>query len=64
MGYNGAVQVVDFKGMYYFESGYLQPSYTNAMTYNHPIDQKGHIASTPHSGTVAYTPYIGLLVSL
>ena len=38
MGYDGAVQVVDFEGMYYFESGYLQPSYINAMPYNNPLD--------------------------
>ena len=36
MGYDGAVQVVDFEGMYYFKSGYLQPSYMNAMLYDHP----------------------------
>ena len=31
MGYNGAVQVVDFEAMYYFESGYLWPGYTNTI---------------------------------
>ena len=38
MGYDGSVQVVDFEGMYYFESGYLQPGYMNAMPYDHPLD--------------------------
>ena len=63
MGYDGAVQVVDFQGMYYFELGYLQPGYTNAMPYDHPLDQQGHIASTPHSSVAAYTSYIGFVAS-
>ena len=63
MGYDGAVQVVDFEGMYYFESGYLWPGYTNAMPYDHPLDRQGHIALTPHSGAVAYTSYIRLVAS-
>ena len=33
------------------------------MPYDHPLDQQGHIALTPHSGTVAYSSYIGLVAS-
>ena len=63
MGYDGAVQVVDFEGMYYFKLGYLQPGYTNAMPYDHPLDWQGHIALTSHSGVVIYTSNIGLVAS-
>ena len=38
MGYDSAVQVVDFEGMYYFECGYLWPGYMNAILYNHLLD--------------------------
>ena len=60
MGYDNAVQVIDFQGMYYFESGCLWPSYMNSMLYDHPLDWQGYIASTPHSGTAAYSSYISL----
>ena len=63
MHYDGAVMVMDFEGMYYFKSCYLWPGYTNPMPYNHPLDQQGHIASTPHSGVAAYTSYIGLVAT-
>ena len=63
MGYDHAVQVVDFQGMYFFESSCLQPSYANSMPHDHPLDSQGHIASTPHSGTAAYSLYIGLVTS-
>ena len=31
------------------------------MLYDHPLDQQGHIASILHSGTAAYSSYIGLV---
>ena len=33
------------------------------MPYDHPLDQQGHIASVLHSGTAAYSSYIGLVAS-
>ena len=38
MWYDGAAMITNFDGIYYFESGILQPSYTNPMPYNHPLD--------------------------
>ena len=61
LNYSEAVQVQDFQGIYYFESGCLQLGYTNSMPYDHPLDQQGHIASVLHSGTAAYSSYIGLV---
>ena len=34
-----------------------------AMPYDHPLDQQGYIASVMHSGTAAYSSYIGLVAS-
>ena len=31
------------------------------MPYDHPLDRQGHIASVLHSGTAAYSSYIGLI---
>ena len=31
------------------------------MPYDHPLDRQGHIASILHSGTAAYSSYIGLV---
>ena len=61
LNYSEAVEVQDFQGIYYFESGCLRPGYTNSMPYDHPLDQQGHIASVLHSGTAAYSSYIGLI---
>ena len=33
------------------------------MPYDHPLDRQGHIASVLHSGTAAYSSYIGLIAS-
>ena len=54
-------EVVKVQGMYYFESGCLRLDYTNSMPYDNPLDQQGHIASILHSGTAAYSSYIGLV---
>ena len=59
--YSEVVQVQHFQGIYYFESGCLQLGYTNSMPYDHPLDRQGHIASVMHSGTAAYSSYIGLI---
>ena len=61
LNYSEVVKVQDFQGIYYFEPGYLQPGYTNSMPYDHPLDRQGHIASVLHSGTAAYSSYIGLI---
>ena len=61
LNYSEAVEVQDFQGIYYFKSGCLRPGNTNSMLYDHPLD--GHIASVLHSGTAAYTSYIGLVAS-
>ena len=61
LNYSEAVEVQDFQGIYYFKSGCLRPGNTNSMLYDHPLD--GHIASVLHSGTAAYSSYIGLVAS-
>ena len=33
------------------------------MPYDYPLDRQGHIASVLHSGTAAYSSYIGLIAS-
>ena len=38
LNYRDAVEVTDFQGIYYFESGYLRPGYTNTIPYDHPLD--------------------------
>ena len=63
MWYEGAVMIMNFDGMYYFELGLLQPSYMNPMPYDHPLDQQGHIALTHHSGVAAYNLYIRLVAT-
>ena len=63
LGYYEAVQVQQFQGIYYFKSGCLPPGYTNSPPYDHPLDQQGHIALILHSGTAAYSSYIGLVTS-
>ena len=61
LNYSEAVQVQDFQGIYNFKSGCLRPGYTNSMPYDHPLDRQGRIASVLHSGTAAYSSYIGLV---
>ena len=63
LNYSEAVEVQDFQGIYYFKSGCLQLGYTNSMPYDHPLDRQGHIASILHSGTAAYSSFIGLVAS-
>ena len=38
LNYSEVVNVQDFQGIYYFESGCLQLGYTNSMPYDHPLD--------------------------
>ena len=38
LNYSDAIQVQDFQGIYYFESGCLRPGYTNSMPCDHPLD--------------------------
>ena len=61
LNYSDAVEVTNFQGIYYFESGYLRPGYTNTMPYDHPLDRQGHISSALHSGVAAYSSYIRLI---
>ena len=63
LNYSEMVQVQHFQGIYYFKSGCLWPDYTNSMLYDHPLDRQGPIASVLHSGTAAYSSYIGLVAS-
>ena len=35
----------------------------NAIPYDHPLDQQGHIASALHSGVAAYSSHIRLIAS-
>ena len=50
-----------FRGIYYHESGDIRPSYTGASPFNYPLDHQGHVTSKLHSGTAAYSSYIGLI---
>ena len=61
LDYKDAFEVTNFRGIYYFELGYLRPGYTNAMPYDHPLDQQGHTASALQLGVTAYSWYIGLI---
>ena len=63
LNYRDAVEVTDFRGIYYFELGYLRPGYTNVIPYDHPLDRQRHIASALHSGVAAYSSYIRLIAS-
>ena len=38
LSYSETVQVQQFQGIYYFESGCLQLGYTNSMPHDHPLD--------------------------
>ena len=63
VNYSEAAQVQHFQGIYYLESGCLHLGYTTSMPCDHPLDQQGHIDSVLHSGTAAYSSYIGLVTS-
>ena len=52
-----------FRGIYYHESGDVRPGYTGASAFDYPLDHQGHVASKLHSGTAAYSSYIGLILT-
>ena len=60
-GYLFPVEVTAFRGIYYHESGDVRPSYTGASPFDYPLDCQGNMASKLHSGTAAYSLYIGLV---
>ena len=60
-GYLLPAEVTAFRGIYYHESGDVRPDYTGASLFDYPLDHQGHMASKLHSGTVAYSSYIGLI---
>ena len=62
-GYLLPAEVTAFRGIYYHESGDVQPSYTGAFPFDYPLDCQGHVASKLHSGTAAYSSYIGLILT-
>ena len=49
------------RGIYYHESGDVRPGYTGASPFDYPLDYQGHVSSKLHSGTAAYSSYIGLI---
>ena len=49
-----------FWGIYH-ESGDVRPGYTGTFPFDYPLDHQGHVASKLHSGTAAYSSYIGLI---
>ena len=62
-GYLLPAEVTAFRGIYYHESGDVRPGYTGASLFNYPLDRQGHVASKHHSGTAAYSSYIGLVLT-
>ena len=62
-GYLLPAEVTVFRGIYYHESGDVRPSYTGASPFDYPLDHQGHMASKLHSGTAAYSSYIGLVLT-
>ena len=50
-----------FRGTYFHESGDVRPGYTGASPFNYPMDHQEHVASKLHSGTAAYSSYIGIV---
>ena len=56
-------EVTAFGGIYYHESGDVRPSYTGVSPFHYPLDHQGHVASKLHSGTAAYSSYIGLILT-
>ena len=59
-GYLLPAEVTAFRGIYYHESSDVRPGYIGASPFNYPLDHQGHMASKLHSGTAAYSSYIGL----
>ena len=62
-GYLLPAEVTAFRGIYYHESGDIRPGYTGASPFDYPLDHQGHVASKLHSGTAAYSSYIGLVLT-
>ena len=60
-GYLLPAEVTAFQGIYYHESGGVWPGYIGASPSDYPLDCQGHVASKLHSGTAAYSSYIGLV---
>ena len=60
-GYLLPAEVTVFQGIYYHESGDVRPGYTGVSPFDFPLDHQGHVASKLHSGTTAYSSYIGLI---
>ena len=60
-GYLFPLEVTAFRRIYYHESGDVRPGYTGKSPFDYPLDHQGHMASQLHSGTVAYSSYIGLI---
>ena len=60
-GYLLLTEVTAFRGIYYHESGDVRPGYTGVSPFDYPLDHQGHMASKLHSGTAAYSSYIGLI---
>ena len=62
-GYLLPAEVTVFRGIYYHESGNVRPGYTGASPFDYPLDHQGHVALKLHSGTAAYSSYIGLILT-
>ena len=60
-GYLLPAGVTAFRGIYYHESGDVQPGYTGVSPFDYPLYHQGHVASKLHSSTAAYSSYIGLI---
>ena len=60
-GYLFPAKVTAFRGIYYHKSGDVRSGYTGASPFDYPLDHQGHVASKLHSGTAAYSLYIGLI---
>ena len=60
-GYLLPAEVTEFSGIYYHESGDVRAGFTGAFPFDYPLDRQGHVASKLHSGTAAYSSYIGLI---
>ena len=62
-GYPLLAEVTEFRGICYHESGDVWPGYMGTSPFDYPLDRQGHMASKFHSGTAAYSSYIGLILT-
>ena len=62
-GYLLPAEVTVFRGIYYHESNDVRPNYTGASPFDYPLDYQGYVALKLHSGTAAYSSYIGLILT-